>query len=169
MKYPWKPLTLEDLTIFTMASMRKFYGMQNWGVPVTYLQQEEIGNVEVRDEVQLSVQLRFPHRGSVFEVYGLAFVRALVKTKVVPSDVYYHIRTKARATQILTETLPLLRTGGPDTTIFTGHQWGILRRVPSSTITVTASSIDVPNSSVVDAVYEIQEIPTTPEVPQRSP
>lgn len=164
----WKPLNLDDLTIFTLASMRSFYEKQDWGIPVTYLQQEELGNVNVKDEIQIQSQLTFPERGAKYEVYGLVFVRAFVKTRNIPSDVYYHTRAKARVTQILGETIPLLRVGGPDLTRFTGHQWGILRRLPSSTIKVTPTAIDVPNASVVDVVYEIQEIQTIPEIPQRS-
>lgn len=165
MTHPSWVLNLEDLTIFTMASMRSFYDKQDWGIPVTYLQQEEIGNVDVKDEIQIQTQLRFPQRGAKDEAYGLVFVRALIKTRPMPTDVYYHVRAKARVTQILSEVIPLKRLGGTDMTIFNGRQCGILRRLPTNTITVTPAAIDVPNASIADAVYEIQQVQ---EYPQRS-
>ena len=148
-------MNLEQLTIYTTASIRKFLSQAGFGVPVTFLQQGDEKDVPQQDEVQILTTLSFPPRGTKNEVYGIVNIQAVVKTKIVPSDVYYHTRVKARAVDILSKPIPLLRVGG-ETAEYDKSRWGILRKIPSETITVTPTSIDVPDASMVETFYEIQ-------------
>lgn len=145
----------EELIIFTEASVRKFLSEANFGVPVTFLQQGDEKNPKVQDEVQILTSINLVPRGTKNEVYGVVNIQALVKTKIVATDVYYHIRVKARVVDVLSRVIPLCRYGGPDTRIYDKTQWGILRKIPSESITVTPTSIDVPDASVVESFFEI--------------
>lgn len=149
-------IDLEKLVIFTTASVRKYLSANSMGVPVTFLQQGDEKDKPVQDEVQILIGLDFPQRGSAGEVYGIVNIQAVVKTRIVPTDVYYHTRVKARVIGILDKAIPLLRIGGEDTRVYDKTQWGFLRRLPSETLRVTPTSIDVPDASLVEAFYEIQ-------------
>jgi hypothetical protein len=146
----------EHLTIFTVASIRKFILAAGVGVPVRFMQQGDTGEANVQDEVQVLVNLQFPDRGTKNEMYGIVNITALVKTKIVPTDVYYHTRIKARVADVLDRVIPLLRIGGEDDLIYTKGQFGILRRVPTDTMTISATGEGNPDASVVEAFYEIQ-------------
>lgn len=148
-------MTLEDITIFTIASIRKYVSQAPIGVPLVWLQQAFEQDEKRQDEVQILTSLQFPPRGGKGEIYGIVNVQALVKTKVVSTDVYYHTRIKARLLDVLDKTIPLLRVGG-EPPKYDKSQWGILRRIPSESITITPTAIDVPDASVVEAFYEIQ-------------
>lgn len=153
-------ISRELLTIFSVASIRKYMEAAGIGVQVTYMQEGDNGEVSSRDEVQVSTALNFIPRGSATELYGIVNITALVKTKIVPTDVYYHTRIKARVAEVLSHVIPLLRIGGgeaPDLTIYTKAQVGILRPVPSETLTIRPAGLDSPDSSVIEAFYEMQE------------
>jgi len=146
----------EYMTIYTTASIRKFISASGFGVPVTFLQQGDEKDTPQQDEVQILIAMEFPDRGSSTELYGIVNIRALVKTKIVPTDVYYHTRVKARVIGTLDKTMPLMKLGGEDTTLFDKSQWGLLRRLQTETFRVTPTSLDVPDSSLVEAFFEIQ-------------
>lgn len=149
-------MTKEELIIFITASFRKFLDQAGVGVPVRWLQQGEDGNPPVEDEVQVLTSLSFPERGSKNEDYAILNVQVLVKTKVVPTDVYYHTRVKARVVSLFDKLINVYKIGGEDLRIYDKTQAGILRRVPSETVTVTPTSIDVPDASIVEAFFEYQ-------------
>lgn len=149
-------ISKEDMTIFTIASIRKFILAAGVGVPTVFLQQGDEREAPEQDEVQILTTITYPQRGTAGELYGMVNIQALVKTKIVPTDVYYHTRVKARMAGILDSTMPLYRIGGPDTIRFDKSQWGILRRLPTDHMKITVSSIDVPDASVVESYFEIQ-------------
>jgi hypothetical protein len=148
-------MTIEDLTIYTIASIRKYVSAAPIGVPVIWHQQAFEKDELRQDEVQILTSLTFPDRGSKTEIYGIVNLQALIKTKVVPTDVYYHTRLKARLLDVLYKVMPLYKVGGTEPK-YDKSQWGILRKIPSESITVTPTSIDVPDASVVEVFYEIQ-------------
>lgn len=146
----------EHLVIFTVASIRKYLSANTVGVPVTFLQQGDEKDKPVQDEVQVLTSIELPRTGSRIEQDGIVNLQCLVKTKIVPTDVYYHTRVKARLTGILDKVIPLYKIGGEDTRVYDKTQWGFLRRIPSDTIRITPTSIDVPDASLVEVFYEIQ-------------
>lgn len=153
-------LSIEAMTIYTLASLRKFLQASGIGVPVTFLQQGDEKDTTRQDEVQVLTSLQFPPRGGKNELYGIVNIQALVKTKIVSTDVYYHTRVKARVADILSKPIPLLKIGGEEPeqfgVVFDKSRWGVLRKIPSETITITPTSIDVPDASLVEVFYEIQ-------------
>lgn len=148
-------MTLEDLTIFTIASIRKYVSQAPLGVPVVWLQQAFEKDEARQDEIQIVTSLEFPDRGAKNEIYGIVNLQALVKTKVIATDIYYHTRVKARLVDVLHKTIPLKKLGGSGS-VFDKSQWGILRKIPSESIKITPTSIDVPDASLVEVFYEIQ-------------
>lgn len=153
-------MTIEEMTIYTIASIRKCLSQAGFGVPVTFLQQGDERDTPQQDEVQILTHISFPPRGGKTELYGIVNIKAVVKTKIVASDVYYHTRVKARVADILSKPILLTRTGGKEPeqngVVFDKTKWGVLRKIPSETITITPTSIDVPDASLVDVFYEIQ-------------
>lgn len=150
-------ISRELITIFTIASIRKFIEAAGVGVPVLYMQMGDNGETPQEDEVQITTAIQFPNRGSATELYGIVNVTALVKTKIVPTDVYYHTRIKARVADVLDRTIPILRIGGTDLLVYTKSPVGILRRCPTDTMTLHPAGLDVPDATVIEAFYEIQE------------
>lgn len=148
-------MTLEDILVFTEASIRKYFSQAPLGVPVVWLQEAFERDEERQDEVQILTRLEFPPRGGKNEIYGIVNIQAMVKTKVVATDIYHHTRTKARLLDVMDKPIPLKKLGGEDAK-FDKSQWGILRKIPTASFTVTPTSIDVPDASVVEAFYEIQ-------------
>lgn len=149
-------MTKEYLTIFLTASFRKYLDQAGVGVPINWLQQGNDGQEEVQDEVQVLTSIQFPERGFKNEDYAILNAQILVKTKVVPTDIYYHTRVKARVVGLMDKVIPVLAIGGDDTRIYTKEKIGILRRIPSETITVTPNGLDVPDSSIVEVFLEYQ-------------
>lgn len=145
----------ELLVVYITASFREFMDAAGIGVPLRWLQQGQ-DEQPIPDEVQFLTSIIFPRRGFANEEYALINVRAIVRTHVVETDVYYHTRVKARVAGVLQKDIPLLRIGGPDPVLYDGVQIGNLRKVPSETISVTPASIDVPDASCVDTVFELQ-------------
>lgn len=153
-------ISRELLTIFQIASIRKFMEAAGVGVQVRYMQEGDNGEEKTQDEVQVSTAIDFVQRGSASELYSIVNITALVKTKIVPTDVYYHTRIKARVADVLSRVIPLYRIGGgptPDTSVYTRERFGILRPVPSETMTLRPAGLDVPDASVIEAFYEMQE------------
>lgn len=150
-------ISKELLTIFSLASIRKYIEAAGIGVQATYMQMGDNGEATSQDEVQVTTSIQFPNRGSATEVYGIINVTALVKTRIVATDVYYHTRIKARVVDVLDKPIPLLRIGGTDTAVYDKSQIGILRRCPTETMTLHPAGLDVPDASVIEAFYEIQE------------
>lgn len=146
----------EHLVIFITASIRKYLSANSVGVPITFLQQGDEKDKAVQDEVQVITSIDLPKIGSRVETYAFVNLQCVVKTKIVPTDVYYHTRVKARLLGILDKSIPLLKIGGEGTLVYDKTQWGYLRRIPSETLRVTPTSIDVPDASLVEAFYEIQ-------------
>lgn len=150
-------ISKELLTIFSIASIRKYIESAGVGVQVTYMQMGDNGEAASKDEVQITTSIEFPQRGSATETYGIVNITALVKTRIVATDVYYHTRIKARVAEILDKTIPLLRVGGTDASVYTKERVGILRRCPTDTMTLHPAGLDVPDATVIEAFYEIQE------------
>lgn len=146
----------EQMVITLTASLRKYLAQAGVGVPIRWLQQGEDGQPQVEDEIQVLSSLRFPDRGAKNEDYAILNIQVLVKTKYVPTDVYYHTRVKARVVDLLDKAIPVYMIGGEDVRIYDKRQIGILRRLPSETLTITPEGIGVPNSSVVEAFFEYQ-------------
>lgn len=146
----------ELLTIFTHASIHKFLRSAGIGVPLRFMQMGDEKDGQVQDEVQILINIDFPDRGGANETYALVWVKAFVKTKILPSDVFYHTRVKARVADVLNRVIPLLKIGGPDPLVYTKAQVGILRRLPSETLTINAVGNDTPDASLVETCYEVQ-------------
>lgn len=146
----------ELLTIFSHASIHKFLKAAGIGVPLRFMQMGDEKDGQVQDEVQILIEIDFPDRGTAGETYALVWVKAFVKTKIVPSDVFYHTRVKARVADVLSRVIPLERIGGTDPLIYTKARVGILRKLPSETITINAVGNDTPDASLVETCYEVQ-------------
>lgn len=150
-------ISKELLTIYSVASIRKYIEAAGVGIQVAYLQMGDNGEAKTQDEVQVTTAISFPRRGSATETYAIVNVTALVKTKIVPTDVYYHTRIKARVAEVLDKCIPVLKVGGLDAVLYDKSQVGILRRCPTETMTLHPAGIDIPDASVIEAYYEFQE------------
>lgn len=149
-------LNKELLTIYMTASLYKFLRAANVGVPLRFMQMGDEKDQQVQDEVQIITDIDFIDRGGQSEFYALLHVQALVKTKIVPTDVYYHTRVKARMADVLDRIIPLMRVGGTDAVLYPKDTIGIMRRVPAEMITVTPTSVREPDGSLVQTCFEIQ-------------
>lgn len=147
-------MKVEDLTIWIDASVRKFILAAGVGIPARFTQQGDDGEAKVQDQVEFQVAITHNRTGSRGEIDVLVNVQAVVKTKVVPSDVYYHTRVKARVADVLDRVIPVLKIGD---TKYDKSQYGFLRRVPSETLTITPTSVEVSDASVIEAFYNLQE------------
>jgi hypothetical protein len=146
----------EDLTIFLTASFRKYMDQAGVGVPIRWLQQGEDGESQVEDEVQILTSFEFPRYGSKNEDYAIMNVSVLVKSKIVPTDPYYHTRIKARVAGLLQKVINVYKIGGDDIRKYDKSQIGILRKIPSETLKITPDGINTPESSVVETFLEFQ-------------
>lgn len=149
-------ISLEHQLIFTEASIRKYLQNAGFGVPTVFLQQGDKSSDVNEDQIQFLMWHSFPPRGSKNETYGVVNLKAIVRTKVISTDAYRHLRIKSRLVELLAKTIPLLKIGSEEhPEIYDKTQWGILRKIPSETITVTPTSIDVPDASLVEVFYEV--------------
>lgn len=145
-------MKIEDLIIHCTASFRKYFDAAGVGIPIRYLQQGPDDDAKLEDEVQLISEFEFPPRGGRNEDYLLFTVRALVKTRQVPSDVYYHTRVKARVADILSRHVPVLLIGKPSSTT---TQIGVLRPMPRDVLLLVPAAIE-PMASSVESTFEFQ-------------
>lgn len=146
-------MTREDLILYCTASFRKYFDACGIGLPVRYMQQGPEDEDKIEDEVQVIFGYEFPDWGSRNEMYMILNVRCLVKTKQVPTDIYYHTRLKARVVDKLSRYINVTMIGSPG---LSKSQVGQLRPLPSSTLMADPAQVDNPNASVVEAVFEFQ-------------
>ena len=150
-------ISKEYVMIFTEASIRKYLAAAGLGVPLVFFQQGDKSDTAGEDEIQILMSTSFPPRGTKNEIYAIVDLKALVRTKLIQSDIYRHVRLKARLVELLDKTIPLLKIGSDEKPeIYDKTQWGILRKIPSETIKVTPTSVDVPDASMVEVFYEVQ-------------
>lgn len=144
-------MTTEILTIAITASIRKHFKEAPIGLPLLWEQQAFDGEAKIQDQVQFLSQIDFPKRGSKNEAYAIVNITALVRTKDVPTDVFYHTRMKARVAAAMDQSIPVTKRG---TEGWDKSSLGILRRVPTETLSLAPANVNVPDATVIEAFYE---------------
>lgn len=95
----------------------------------------------------------FNRIGSARENYALLKLDALVKSKIVNSDIYWHQRILGRVVDMLDKPIPIYKIGDAK---FDKSYAGILRPMPSSSTPVTPTGVKEPNHTLVTQVYELE-------------
>lgn len=144
----------EDLTIWSLASLTKYFKGYNFGVPVKI-----IGQAPEKDDPKAH-ELRiifdgpdFSRQGTKNERYGVIHVKVFVNTTYVPTDIYYHIRLKAKVAEAMMQEVPLQRLGAET---YDKAMVGILRPLPTESLTITTVSVEEPDASLVDGTFCIE-------------
>jgi hypothetical protein len=141
----------EELTIWTHATLSAFLRKQDFGLPVVMKTQAEEKDTPNAENVQVLIDgPDFSRRGTRNERLATVFVKLYVNTAYKPTDVYHHVRVKARIIEAVSQDIPLKRFA---TQNFDGMIVGKLRPLPTESITVTTVSVDEPDGSLVEVAY----------------
>lgn len=141
----------EDLTIWTIASISKYFKSREFGVPVILGQQAKEKDAPTPSNLQIIVDgPDFNRKGTKNERYGVVHVRIFVNTTYVPTDIYHHTRLKAKAAEAMQHEIPLLRIGSPT---YDKMIVGFLRPLPTESIMITVTSIEEPDASLVEGSF----------------
>lgn len=95
----------------------------------------------------------FNRQGTRDEKYGVIHIRVFVNTTYVPTDVYYHIRLKAKVAQAMLQEIPLLRLGAQT---YDKMLVGVLRPLPTESLTITTVGVEEPDASLVEGTFCIE-------------
>jgi hypothetical protein len=145
-------VTQEELTLWIHASLNKFINQADFGVPRRLFMQGREKEAETEDEIQIIIKnMNFPRIGTKNEIYCIINLEAIVKTRRVDSDIYYHQRVKARAGSILNQEIPIYKIGDPK---YNKARVGLLRPVPSQTLGIGSLSSEEPFLSRITVVLE---------------
>jgi hypothetical protein len=144
----------EELTIWSHATLTAYLKKQELGLPVVMKTQAVEKDTANAENVQVLIDgPDFSRRGTRNERLAVVFVKIYVNTAYKPSDIYHHLRVKARVVQAVSQDIPLKRFA---TANFDGMIVGKLRPVPTESITVTTVSVDEPDASLVEVAYCIE-------------
>lgn len=141
----------EELTIWAHATLTAYFKKQEFGLPVVMKTQAAEKDTPNAENVQILIDgPDFSRRGTRNERMAIVFVKIFVNTAYKPTDIYHHVRVKARVVEAVSKEIPLKRFA---TENFDGMIVGKLRPVPTESITVTTVSVDEPDGSLVEATY----------------
>lgn len=141
----------EELTLWTLASLTQYFKGKDLGVPVEFAQQAP----EKDDPKPNKIQIVFDgpdwsRKGTKNERYGVVHVRLFINTTYVPTDIYHHIRLKAKIADAVQQEIRLKRTG---TAEYDQMIVGVIRPIPTESVKITTVSVEEPDGSIVDVTY----------------
>lgn len=144
----------EDLTIWAIASLTKYFKTQEFGLPVSFKQQAPEQDDPNANNIQIMLEgPDFSRAGTKNERYGVVHVRVFINTQYVPTDIYFHTRLKAKVISSMQQEIPLQRIGAES---YDKMLVGVLRPIPSQSVTVTAVSVEEPDGSLVEGTFCIE-------------
>jgi hypothetical protein len=141
----------EELTIWTIASLTKYFREREFGVPVIFDNQAREKDERTADNIQILFDgPDFRRSGTMNERLGVVHVKIFLNTSYVPTDIYHHLRLKAKVSEAMHQEIPLMRlsTKNYDRMIV-----GFLRAIPTRAVTVTTISIEEPDASLVEGTF----------------
>lgn len=144
----------EELTLWSLASLTAYFKSREFGAPVEIAQQAP----EKEDPKPNVVQIvfdgpDFSRKGTKNERYGVVHVRVFVNTTYVPTDIYHHIRLKAKVAEAMSQEVPLKRIGAAT---YDKMVVGKLRPIPTESLKITTVSVEEPDGSLVEGTYCIE-------------
>jgi hypothetical protein len=144
----------EELTLWSLASLTKYFKSRDFGVPVKIANQALEKDDPKPNELQIIFDgPDFVRIGTKNERYGVIHVRVFVNTTYVPTDIYHHIRLKAKVAEAMMQEVPLQRLGAAT---YDKAVVGFLRPVPTESVTITTISVEEPDASLVAGTFCIE-------------
>ena len=145
-----------DLVVWIEASIRKFLSGQQFGLPITYLQQAEEKEPESNGSGKINFLIYgpdFPKIGSRTEVYALVTLECFVQTRFIESDLYYHSRIKGRVVESMTQVIPVAKIGHKD---YDKSSYGYLTPVPGGILNVNPVQVTNPYATTLAQSYKLE-------------
>lgn len=144
----------EELTLWSLASLTQYLKSRDFGVPVEFAQQApEKDDPKAHKLFVVFDGPDFSRAGTKNERYGVVHVRVFVNTTYVPTDVYYHIRLKAKVAEAMSQEVPLKRIGAAT---YDKMVVGKLRPIPTEALKITTVSVEEPDGSLLEGTYCIE-------------
>lgn len=144
----------EELTIWSLASLTAYFKSREFGVPVKFAQQAPEQDDPKPNELQIVFNgPDFSRKGTRNETYGVIHVRVFVNTTYVPTDIYHHIRLKAKVAEAMTQEILLKRVGSAT---YDKMIVGKLRPIPTESLKITTVSVEEPDGSLVEGTFCIE-------------
>lgn len=99
----------ESLAFNSIASIVKYFKTANIGLPIEILQTtEEVEPDSHPGRVQLLISgPDFNRDGTRGEYYADIMLQAYISSQVIPNDIYFHARIKARMIGIMEQVIPI--------------------------------------------------------------
>lgn len=141
----------EDLTIWVTASLTKALKGYPFGVPVIIKTQALEKNEPTPSWLEVIIDgPEFKRDGTKNERYGIVHVDIMVHTTYVPTDIYNHLRLRAKVIEFLEAVLPLIKVGAIS---YNGARVGSLVPLKTDSIKVTTVSTGEPDAALINATY----------------
>jgi hypothetical protein len=144
---------VEDVTVWIIASINKYLYGYPFGVPVVVNQQARERDNTKKDWLEVNlIGPNFSEYGTKNELLGQMSIEVFINTTYVPTDIYHHLRLKAKVADALVQNIPILRLGTPqaDKAIV-----GYLCPIKTELLTVTPVSVEEPDGSIATKTYSI--------------
>lgn len=144
----------EELTIWSIASMTKFFKERDFGVPVEIKQQSLEKDAKVPNKLEIIFDgPDFSRSGTKNERHGVIHVKIFIHTTYVPTDIYAHLRLKAKVADAMSQEITLYRMGAAT---YNMMMVGTLAPLKTESLRITTVSVEEPDGSLVEGTYCIK-------------